>query len=233
MSQTKILIVEDEELMRSILRRLLQAEGYSVVTADSAELALRLFAEDRFDVTITDVKMAGMDGIELLDQIKSLESDALVIIITAFSSVDSAVAALRRGAFDYVTKPFVNEDLMRTVKIALVQRELFTQNRALRRELNRHYGFAEMIGQSEALRSVFALVEKVAGTNANVLIRGESGTGKELVANAVHHRSLRSKKPFVKINCAALPKELIESELFGHTKGSFTGASGDKIGLIG
>jgi DNA-binding NtrC family response regulator len=232
MEQKKVLIVEDEELMRSILRRLLEGEGYKVVTADSAELALRLYAENRFDVTITDVKMAGMDGIELLDKIKSLESDALVIIMTAYSSVDSAVAALRKGAFDYVTKPFVNEDLLRTIKIAIDQRELFNQNRALRRELNRHYNFSEMIGQSPALKEVFAMVEKVADTSANVLILGESGTGKELVARSIHFNSSRSARPFLAVNCGALSESLLESELFGHVKGSFTGAVADKKGLF-
>ncbi len=232
MEQKKVLIVEDEELMRSILRRLLEGEGYKVVTADSAELALQLYAENTFDVTITDVKMAGMDGIELLDKIKSLESYALVIIMTAYSSVDSAVAALRKGAFDYVTKPFVNEDLLRTIKIAIDQRELFNQNRALRRELNRHYSFSEMIGQSSALKQVFAMVEKVADTSANVLILGESGTGKELVARSIHFNSGRSARPFLAVNCGALSESLLESELFGHVKGSFTGAVADKKGLF-
>jgi two-component system response regulator PilR (NtrC family) len=232
MAKHTILVVEDEELMRSILRRLLEASGYEVVSADSAESALAAFAENEISVTITDIKMSGMDGIELLDRIKSTDADALVVIMTAYSSVDSAVAALRKGAYDYVTKPFVNEDLLQTVKNALQQRELFRENRALRRELNKQYTFAEIVGNSDSLQKIFALVEKVAGTNANVLIQGESGTGKELIARAIHLNSSRSSEPFLAVNCGALPESLLESELFGHTKGSFTGAVSDKKGLF-
>ena len=152
--------------------------------------------------------------------------------MTAFSSVDSAVAALRKGAYDYVTKPFVNEDLLQTVKNAIQQRELFRENRALRRELNRQYTFSEIVGTSDSLQQIFTLVQKVAGTNANVLIQGESGTGKELVARAVHLNSTRSSEPFLAVNCGALPESLLESELFGHTKGAFTGAVNEKKGLF-
>src|SRR5215203_5002859 len=180
MAQHTILVVEDEELMRSILRRLLEGSGYHVVSSDSAESALSAFGENDISVTITDIKMSGMDGIELLDRIKVIDSDALVVVMTAYSSDDSAVAALRKGAYDYVTKPFVNDDLLQTVKNAIQQRELFHENRALRRELNRQYSFSEIVGNSESLQKIFVLVQKVASTNANVLIQGESGTGKEL-----------------------------------------------------
>ena len=176
--------------------------------------------------------MSGKDGIELLDQIKSFDPEALVIIMTAFSSVDTAVSALRKGAFDYVTKPFVNEDLLQTVKNALMQRQLFQENRVLRRELRGKYDFSEIIGKSDSLQQVFDLVNKVASTNANVLIQGESGTGKELVARSIHFNSDRAENPFLAINCGALPESLLESELFGHTKGSFTGAVADKKGLF-
>ncbi|MCO6511936.1 MAG: sigma-54-dependent Fis family transcriptional regulator [Aridibacter famidurans] len=227
-----VLVVEDEELMRNILRELLEDEGYGVLTADSAESALELFAGDGVSVTITDIKMSGMDGLELLDSLKAVDENALVIIMTAYSSVDSAVAALRKGAYDYVTKPFVNEDLIQTVRNAIRMRELFSENRVLRRELDRSYSFSEIIGNSEALQSVFRIVEKVADSNANVLIQGESGTGKELVARALHRRGSRSDKPFLAVNCGALPETLLESELFGHRKGSFTGATADKKGLF-
>jgi DNA-binding NtrC family response regulator len=227
-----VLVVEDEELLRNILRQILQEAGYSVATASSAEAALEVFGGEDVSLTLTDIRMAGMDGLELLDQLKAVDSEALVIIMTAFSSVDSAIAALRKGAYDYVTKPFVNEDLLQTVKNALRQRELFRENRALKRELDKRYSFSEIIGTSEALQKVFRLIEKVSATNANILIQGESGTGKELVARAIHHHSRRSGKPFLAVNCGALPESLLESELFGHAKGAFTGAVGTKPGLF-
>lgn len=227
-----VLVVEDEELLRNILRQLLQEAGYAVASASSAEAALEIFSSEEVSLTLTDIRMTGMDGLELLDQLKAIDSEALVIIMTAFSSVDSAIAALRKGAYDYVTKPFVNEDLLQTVKNALRQRELFRENRALKRELDKRYSFSEIIGTSEALQKVFRLIEKVAVTNANILVQGESGTGKELVARAIHHHSPRSSKPFLAVNCGALPESLLESELFGHTKGAFTGAVGAKPGLF-
>jgi DNA-binding NtrC family response regulator len=232
MPAKKVLVVEDEELMRSILRRLLMGEGYEVFTADSAEAALRIFPEHDIAATISDIKMAGMDGIELLGRIRAVDDTAPVIMMTAFSSVDSAVAALRKGAYDYVTKPFVNEDLLQTVKNAIAQRELFRENRALRRELHREYNFSEIIGQTGGLQKVFDMVEKVADTETTVLISGESGTGKELIARSIHFNSARSARPFLAVNCGALPESLLESELFGHTKGAFTGAATDKKGLF-
>lgn len=232
MNTTSILVVEDEEIMRAILRELLEKEGFQVFTANSSETALEIFTTQEIDVTLTDIKMSGMDGLELLDKLKTIDSEALVVIMTAYSSVDSAISALRKGAYDYVTKPFVNEDLIKTLKNAIRQRELFRENRALRRELEKRYGFSEIIGTSQALQSIFRLIEKVANTNANVLISGESGTGKELVARAIHHHSKRSEKDFVAINCGALPESLLESELFGHTKGAFTDAKTDKKGLF-
>jgi DNA-binding NtrC family response regulator len=227
-----ILVAEDEDLMRAIVARLLEDAGYRVAAVASAEEALAAFASEDVAVTLTDIRMSGMDGLALLDRIKDVDSEALVVVMTAYSSVDSAVAALRKGAYDYVTKPFVNEDLLQAVKNALRQRELFRENRALRRELERRYSFSEIIGTSDALQSVFRLVEKVAATNTNVLIQGESGTGKELVARAVHHNSPRADRPFVAVNCGALPESLLESELFGHTKGAFTGAAASRPGLF-
>ncbi len=230
--QPLILIAEDEDLLRTILTQLLEGAGYRVAAVANAEAALERFAAEDVAVTLTDIRMAGMDGLTLLDRIKDVDREALLIVMTAYSSVDSAVAALRKGAYDYVTKPFVNEDLLQSVKNALRQRELFTENRALRRELGQRYSFNEIIGTSEALQSVFRLVEKVAATNTNILIQGPSGTGKELIARAIHHHSPRNEKPFVAINCGALPETLLESELFGHTKGAFTGAVASKPGLF-
>lgn len=232
MSKQNVLVVEDEELMRSILRQLLEDAGYQVFTANSAETALEIFPNNDISVTLTDIKMGGMDGLELLDRIKAIDEEAIVIVMTAYSSVDSAIAALRKGVYDYITKPFVNEDLLQTVKNALRTKELFRENRALRRELNQKYNFAEIIGNSERLQEIFRLVQKVADTNAGILIQGESGTGKELIARAIHFNSSRASKPFLAVNCGALPESLLESELFGHTKGSFTGATTDKKGLF-
>ncbi len=232
MGKRAILVVEDEELMRNILRRLLEAEGYSVFTADSAEAGLRVFAENEIAVTVTDIKMAGMDGLTMLDHIKAIDEQALVVVMTAFSSVDSAIAALRKGAYDYITKPFLNDDILKTIRNALAQDELFRQNRALRRELYREYNFSEMIGSGPAFAGVLEMVQKVADTNSTVLIRGESGTGKELIARALHFNSRRSDRPFLAVNCGALPDSLLESELFGHVRGAFTGAVGDKKGFF-
>ena len=232
LTKQNVLVVEDEELMRAILRQLLDYSGYSVFTANSAENAMQIFSENEIAVTLTDIKMSGKDGLELLDQIKSIDDEAVVIIMTAYSSVDSAIAALRKGAYDYVTKPFVNEDLLQTIKNAVTQRQLFHENRVLRRELRKQYTFSEIIGKSDSLQKVFDLVNKVSGTTPNVLIQGESGTGKELIARSIHFNSGRAEKPFLAVNCGALPESLLESELFGHTKGSFTGAVADKKGLF-
>ncbi len=232
MPQPLILIAEDEDLMRAIVTQLLEGAGYRVLAVANAEDALERWATEDVAVTLTDIRMGGMDGLTLLDRIKDIDRDALVIVMTAYSSVASAVAALRKGAYDYVTKPFVNEDLLQSVKNALRQRELFRENRALRRELDRRYSFGEIIGNSAALQSVFRLVEKVAATNTNILIQGPSGTGKELIARAIHHHSPRHERRFVAINCGALPETLLESELFGHVKGAFTGAVGNKPGLF-
>lgn len=232
MTKQNILIVEDEELMRSILRQLLGEAGYIVLSADSAETALEIFASNEIAVTLTDIKMAGKDGLQLLDELKTIDESAVVIVMTAYSSVDSAIAALRKGAYDYVTKPFVNDDLLKTIENAAMHRQLFHENRVLRRELRKQYNFSEIVGKSDKLQQVFDLVNKVARTNANVLIEGESGTGKELIARSIHFNGGRADKPFLAVNCGALPESLLESELFGHVKGSFTGAVADKKGLF-
>lgn len=231
-SQSPILLVEDEDLMRGILAGMLTDAGFRVIEAASGEQAIELFAAELPGVTVTDIALGKMDGIELLDRIKQLDNEAMVIMITAFSSVETAIAALRKGAYDYITKPFINEDILQTVRNALRQRELFRENRYLRRELKQRYNFESIIGRSDALTAIFRLIEKIAATPSSVLILGESGTGKELIAKAVHYNSPRADEPFVAINCAALPENLLESELFGYVKGAFTGAHASKTGLF-
>lgn len=231
-SQSPILIVEDEDLMRGILAAMLTDAGFRVIEAASGEQALELFAAESPGVTVTDIALGKMDGIELLDRVKQMDNEAMVIMITAYSSVETAIAALRKGAYDYITKPFINEDILQTVRNALRQRELFRENRYLRRELKQRYNFENIIGRSDALTNIFKMIEKIAATPSSVLIQGESGTGKELIAKAIHYNSPRADQPFIAINCAALPENLLESELFGYVKGAFTGAHNNKTGLF-
>lgn len=231
-SQSSILIVEDEDLMRGILADIMSEAGFRVIEATSAEQALDLFAGESPALTISDIELGAMDGIELLDRIKQIDNDALVIMITAYSSVETAIAALRKGAYDYITKPFINEDILQTVRNALRQRDLFSENRYLRRELKQRYNFESIIGRSDALMNIFKMIEKISAINSSVLIQGESGTGKELIAKAIHYNSPRADGAFVAINCAALPENLLESELFGYVKGAFTGAHATKLGLF-
>jgi DNA-binding NtrC family response regulator len=218
--------------MRGIVAELLAGAGYRVIGAASGEQALEIFAAESPALTISDIALGKMDGIELLDRIKQLDEEALVIMITAFSSVETAIAALRKGAYDYITKPFINEDILQTVRNALRQAELFRENRYLRRELKQRYNFENIIGRSDALTEIFKLIEKISGTNSSVLVQGESGTGKELIARAIHYNSSRADGPFVAINCGALPESLLESEMFGYVKGAFTGAQANKTGLL-
>ncbi len=230
--QPTILIVEDEDIMREILTGLIADEGWRPVVAASAEQALEIFSAAAPDLTISDITLGQMDGITLLDRIKQLDPEALVIMITAYSSVETAIAALRKGAYDYITKPFINEDMLQAVRNALRVRELFRENRYLRRELKQKYNFENIIGRSDALTDIFRIVEKIAVTSSSVLIHGESGTGKELIARAIHYNSPRADGPFIAINCGALPENLLESELFGYVKGAFTGAQTNKRGLL-
>ncbi len=231
-TQSTILIVEDEDLMRGILAGLMADAGFRVIEASSGEQALELFAAESPALTITDIALGRIDGIELLAHIKQLDEEALVMMITAFSSVETAIAALRKGAYDYITKPFINEDILQSVRNALRQRELYRENRYLRRELKQRYNFDNIIGRSDALTEIFRLIEKIAGAGGSVLIQGESGTGKELIARAIHYNSPRTDGPFIAINCGALPENLLESELFGYVKGAFTGATANKTGLL-
>ncbi len=227
-----ILVVDDERDICRALEFLLSREGYKVSTAYSGDDALKKFKEYRFDLVLTDLKMEGMSGIELLEKIKEIDPSTIVIIMTAYASVDSAVEAMKKGAADYIVKPFVNDDVKMTIRRLLEHRELQLENQALRQQLSQHFGCKDFIGDSPQIRMIFDLLEKVIPTKSNILIRGESGTGKGMIAEIIHCNSPRRDKPFMSINCSAIPENLLESELFGYKKGAFTGASTDKTGLI-
>jgi DNA-binding NtrC family response regulator len=229
----RILVVEDEQLMRSIIVQLLRSEGYEVREASTPAGALGIFEGEKIDLAILDLNLSsGGSGLDLLGRIRDLDPEVMGIIVTAYASVESAVEALRKGAYDYITKPFANDHLKAVVRNALAQKALFHENRFLRRELHEKYRFENIIGTSDAIQQVFRVMEKVARTDASVLIMGESGTGKELIARALHENSERANKRFLPINCGALPENLLESELFGYKRGAFTGAMQDKTGLL-
>ena len=226
----KILIIDDDTSLRRVLEYNLQEAGYQVSAAASGEEGLRQFNEDTPALVITDMKMPGMDGMQVLQAIKERSPETLVIIITAFGTVDIAVEAMKAGAYDYITKPFNRDELRLTVAKALQFSGLTNENKRLKCALSDRSDFRSMVGSSTAMEKVFQVVAKVADTEASVLITGESGTGKELVARSIHNQSARKDAPFVAINCAAIPRDLLESELFGHVKGAFTGAAKDKTG---
>jgi DNA-binding NtrC family response regulator len=227
-----ILIVDDEEIIRESLSFILSKEGYRVVEAGNGRIALDRIKEDSFDLVLTDLEMPEMKGIELLENIGRFSPETLVVIITAYGSIDTAIAALRQGAVDYILKPVEFDELLLKVKRLLQARRLKLENKILRSELHRQYNFDNMIGQSPAMQKVFETIKRVAATDGTVLINGKSGTGKELVARAIHFSSRRASKPFVAVNCGAIVENLFESELFGHKRGSFTGASMDKEGYF-
>ena len=228
----KILIVDDEKSMRDVLSIMLKRAGYAVTEAADGPEAIAHIQKDIFDLVITDLKMPNMDGLEVLKAVKEASAGTVVLMMTAFASPESAVEAMKRGAFDYLTKPFQIDEVQLIIRNALEQRRLTTENSLLKRELAGQATFSQLIGQSESMQRVFDLVRKVADSRSNVLIFGESGTGKELVARAIHYNSGRSQFPFVAVNCTALPETLLESELFGHMKGAFTGAVSNKAGLF-
>jgi two-component system NtrC family response regulator len=225
-----ILVVDDEKNYLLVLKELLNEEGYEVVIAHSASEALKIFQETELDLVITDMKMPGMNGMELLGVLKEKDLHLPVIMMTAFGTVEKAVEAMKKGAYDYILKPFDNEVLKKTVAKGLAMGQVIKANRLLSRELKEKFGFTDLIGNSLPVRQVRELISKVAGTKATVLISGESGTGKELVARAIHFNSPRKDKPLVSVNCSALTETLLESELFGHEKGSFTGAVAQRKG---
>ena len=219
-----ILIVDDEKNYLLVLEALLRDAGYEVITCDNASEALEITTSHDLDLVITDMRMPGVDGMEFLVQLRGLQPEIPVIMMTAYATVEKAVEAMKRGAFDYVTKPFKNEELILTIRKALEMHRLKQENRLLSQELQERFKFGNIVGKSKVMRQVYEIIEKVAQTRASVLIIGESGTGKELIARAIHFNSPRSDKPFVSVNCSALPETLLESELFGHERGAFTGA---------
>ena len=225
-----ILVVDDEKNYLLVLKELLGEEGYEVVIAQSASEALKVFQETELDLVITDMKMPGMSGMELLDVLKEKDLHLPVIMMTAYGSVEKAVEAMKKGAYDYILKPFDNEVLKKAVAKGLAMGRVIKENRLLSGELKEKFGSTDLIGNSLPVRQVRELISKVAGTKATVLISGESGTGKELVARAIHFTSPRKDKPLVSVNCSALTETLLESELFGHEKGSFTGAVAQRKG---
>jgi len=232
MSDRSILVVDDETRMCVLLKTALETEGYAVATASSGTAALNAIQMQRFDVIITDLRMDGADGMAVLEAAKKRDASTEVMLMTAYASAQTAVEAMKRGAYDYVTKPFEMEELKLKIRNILKKNTLEKENAALRRELKERYSLSNMVGKSGVMQEVYKLVDKVAPSDATVLIRGESGTGKELVAQAIHQLSPRAQKPFVPIHCAALPESLLESELFGYEKGAFTGADRRKPGLF-
>ena len=225
-----IMIVDDEKNYLVVLEALLGNEGYEIITADNAPDALRIIREYDLDLVITDMKMPGMNGMELLDEAKKIDYERPIIIMTAYGTIEMAVEAMKKDAYDYITKPFKNEELKLTIKKALEKYRLVKENRLLNKALSDRYRFGNIIGKSKPMLNVYDLIRKVSQSRASVLITGPSGTGKELIANAIHYNSPRKDRPFVSINCGALTETLLESELFGHEKGAFTGAISMKKG---
>lgn len=227
-----ILIVDDERSMREFLEILLAKDGADVRSAPSIAMAMELFEQKRPDLVLTDLRMKGGSGMDLLKEIKKRDPGVEVIVITAFATDDTAVNALKMGAYDYVTKPFQVDEIRVVVQRALERQRLLRENVSMKVELTSRYDFGNLVGKSPRMQELYRLIEQVAPTKANVLVTGESGTGKELVARSLHLRSSRRDQPFVAIDCSSIPETLLESELFGHSRGSYTGATSDKKGLF-
>jgi DNA-binding NtrC family response regulator len=226
----RILIVDDEAAMRESLKDWLMEDGYEVNSAESGEAAVKMAAERNWDIVLLDLKMPGMDGIETLERIKEINPDAEVLMMTAYATVDTAVQAMKDGAFDYLVKPFDPDEVEIQIKKIVEHKDLVVQNILLRKKLEEKYHYDEIIGKSDAMQEVFELIDRVAPTDSTVLITGESGTGKELVAQAIHGNSARCYMPFIAVSCGALPDTLLESELFGYERGAFSGAEHRKRG---
>lgn len=226
----KILVIDDDEIVRNLLAEHIGNQGYEATVCKDGSQGLEVFKNERFEVVILDIVMPGMDGIDVLKEIHKFNPHSVVILITAYGSIRNAVDAMKAGAFDYITKPFDLDDVTFAVKRGVDISKLERENIELKRQLKNRYGFENIIGDSSALQSVYTLIDKVAPTDSTVLILGESGTGKELIANIIHYNSERLNKPFITVNCSAIPHDLLESELFGHEKGAFTGAISTKRG---
>ncbi len=230
MSRASLLVIDDESLMREYVEEALIREGYRVYTAMSGKDGIEVLRQKHVDLVITDLKMTPMDGLEVLRQVKAEDMDTVVIVMTAYGTIETAISALKGGASDYILKPFTPDTLKLAVDRGLEHRRLMQENAYLRSELNQGYDFDTMVGKSAPMADIYNIIGKVADSRATVLVRGESGTGKELVARAIHYSSKRKNNPFIKVNCAALSAGILESELFGHERGAFTGAHSRKIG---
>jgi two-component system NtrC family response regulator len=225
-----ILIVDDEKNYQIVLKTLLSQEGYEVLSAGDGITALRIFQDSDIDLVITDLKMSNMSGLELLERIKALNESVPVIIMTAYGTIDTAVEAMKKHAYDFITKPFENERLISTVRKALENYRLRRENILLKDQLKGRFSYQNIVGKSKEMQKIFDIIQKVSPTKSSVLVTGPSGTGKELIAKAIHYNSVRKDGPFVAVNCAAIPETLLESELFGHEKGAFTGAVSSRKG---
>jgi two-component system response regulator HydG len=231
-SSHRVLVVDDDADMCAELERMLTRRGFAVVTRQAADAAFELLRDEDFDVVVTDLNMRGMNGIELCDRIVQNRRDIPVVLVTGFGSMEAAIAAIRAGAFDFLTKPFNADQLVVSIERAIRHRELEAEVKRLRREVTERTTFGEILGASTAMQAVFDMIERVADSDATVLVTAESGAGKELVARAIHQASKRKSGPLIAINCAAMPEALLESELFGHVKGAFTDAKTTKRGLF-
>ena len=227
-----ILVVDDEEILQDVLGLLLRKEGFRPIFAKTGEDAMLLYDREPIDLVLLDVMLPGMHGLQVLKEIRQRWPDQVVIVVTAYSSIESAIDAMREGAFHYIPKPFKNEEVLLTIHKGLEQRRLTRENRELREQLGKRYGLDNIIGKSQPMQQVFELIRLAAPSKSNILILGESGTGKELVAKAIHHHSRRANGPFVTVNSGSMPPDLLESTLFGHVKGAFTGAIAAKKGLF-
>jgi len=225
MNRMHILIVDDEQSQRNILADILKDNGFPVSLAENGDQALKIYARQKYPIVLTDLKMPGKDGLDVLNGVKELNPDSQVIIMTAFGTIPGAVNAIKNGAYDYLTKPFKKDELIQVVQRASEKVELLSENTRLKDEISKRYQYANIIGHSKKMQQIYKMIERVAQVDATVLITGESGTGKELVAKAIHYNGKRKDGPFVALNCGAIPETLIESELFGHEKGAFTGAT--------
>ena len=232
MSEARVLVVDDEKSMRDLLAITLEKQGYDVTVADGGEAAVEAIRREAFDAIITDLRMARVDGLQVLRSAKDLSPETAVVVVTAVGSTETAVEAMKLGAYDYITKPFKLDEINLIVKNALERKRLRDENRYLRKQLESQYRFDNIIGKSPAITAVFDTIRKIADSPSTVMITGESGTGKEMVARATHYNSQRQNKPFISVNCGAIPEALMESELFGHVKGAFTGAVSNKVGLF-
>jgi len=230
MAIEKILVADDEPLIRRLLQEILKKEGYEISLAEDGVAALEQIKKESFEMVITDIRMPGMGGIELLEMVNQISPSTLVVAITAHGSIENAVEAMKKGAYDYLTKPITLHQIKLIIQRASQHKNLLEENKYLREEINEKYHFEELIGKSSQIESIYRMITRVASSKSTILIQGETGTGKELVARAIHYRSSCKNNPFIKVNCAALPSDLLESELFGHEQGAFTGAIKKKEG---